>query len=101
MYEQVHGTIDSYRKAVTLCNKALREFMESKANDVLAQPILHVDRKRSHDMSEEFLRSREEFAVQVNNLPYDVTKQDLRNFFSGCGEIREMDIVELNGGSKR
>lgn len=100
LYEQVHGTIDSYRKAVTLCNKALREFMESKANDVLAQPILHVDRKRSHDMSEEFLRSREEFAVQVNNLPYDVTKQDLRNFFSGCGEIREMDIVELNGGKQ-
>lgn len=97
LFEQVHGTIDSYRKAVIVCNKALHVYMESRAKEVPVQPVLHVDRKRSHDMSEEFLRSREEFAVQVNNLPLDVTEQDLKSFFTGCGEIRDINLVQLNG----
>ncbi|KAI5967746.1 PRP24 [Candida margitis] len=100
LYEQVHGNITSYRKAVTLCNVAIREFMQSRANEVRTEPVLHVDRKRSHDMSEEFSRSREEFAVQVNNIPYDATDQDLRNFFAGCGEVRDINLVELNGGKQ-
>ncbi|CCG20669.1 hypothetical protein CORT_0A02790 [Candida orthopsilosis Co 90-125] len=97
LFEQVHGNIDSYRKAVIICNKALQAFMQSKATEVSSRPVLHVDRKRSHDISEELSRSREEFAVQVNNLSHDVTDQDLKEFFAGCGEIRTINLVELNG----
>ncbi|KAI5963903.1 PRP24 [Candida theae] len=97
LFEQVQGNIASYRKAVIVCNKTLQAFVESKAKEAPMQPVLHVDRKRSHDMSEELMRSREEFAVQVNNLPVDATEQDLKNFFTGCGEIREIYFIELNG----
>ena len=34
--------------------------------------------------------------INVNNLPDEVTEEDLRNHFQACGEITEIRILKKN-----
>ncbi|KAI5950942.1 PRP24 [Candida jiufengensis] len=96
LFEQVDGDLDSYRQAVVYCNNSVKKIMQSRQ----VKAVLPVERKRNHDVAEESQRSREEFSVQVNNLSQGVTKEDVKTFFSDCGDIRDINLVEFNGEKK-
>ncbi|KAI5966829.1 PRP24 [Candida pseudojiufengensis] len=91
-YEQVYGDLNSYRQTTVSCNSWLEKLQRQKSEKV----DVPVERKRNHDIAEKSHRSREEFSVQVNNLPLDITKTEIEKFFNDCGEIKDINIIHYN-----
>lgn len=93
LFEELNGDMASYNEALVTCRKSCRRKVKKTAS-LLTSPML---RKRSHDISAEFTRSREEYTVEVRNLPLNATEDDVKSLFHDCGEIKELTIVDAQG----
>ncbi|KAG2734866.1 hypothetical protein G9P44_002872 [Scheffersomyces stipitis] len=110
-FETVYGTPISSKKAVLFCNNTLQDLaleIQNESNEEVddKQAVLSEDedseegdkkrRKLNKNDSSAIVppRSRENLMVKVENLTSDVTRNDMTRFFSDCGSIRELSIVE-------
>lgn len=106
-FEQIHGDIDSYKKALLISNKEMSKIVSSRIADqatLLAQePQEHDDespthKKRKTQISlEEVKRSREDFCVKVSNLPDNTDKEQLSKYFEECGTINNISLFVKGG----
>ncbi|KAI3404825.2 PRP24 [Candida oxycetoniae] len=91
LYEQVNGNMTSYKEAVAKCRNVVA-VLAGKASQ-----FEKTSRKRSRDIiSAELSRSREEYTVQVSDLPKNTTADDLKKLFEDCGTIRDLTIMDVD-----
>ncbi|CAK9436324.1 uncharacterized protein LODBEIA_P08820 [Lodderomyces beijingensis] len=114
LFEEVNGDVSSYQDALSHCMDVMEKEQIANANaNVNVNVNVKVKeqekekgkeqehdptKKRTRDSALELNRSREEFTVEVRNLPADATDVDVRKFFENCGEIRDSKVVEAAGG---
>ncbi|RCK62854.1 hypothetical protein Cantr_09014 [Candida viswanathii] len=101
-FEQLHGDISSFEKAVVVCNEAIKKVVQKREAE---QQIPELNgtrpsnkRKRKHEEvdKEPETKSREKCTVRVDNIPLDATEDTVRNFFKDCGEIGEISLVDVD-----
>ncbi|CAM9023751.1 unnamed protein product [Wickerhamomyces anomalus] len=117
IYEQVYGTIKSYRQLQARIDKksseisALRQqALEDQSSEVV-EDVIKVEepekRKAEEDLDEnvtddhkkrktEIHRDREHLTVSIKGLPLDTTEQQIIKFFKDCGEVKSHHLVETD-----
>ncbi|ODQ56791.1 hypothetical protein WICANDRAFT_81621 [Wickerhamomyces anomalus NRRL Y-366-8] len=117
IYEQVYGTIKSYRQLQARIDKkssdisALRQqALEDQSSEVV-EDVIKVEepekRKAEEDLEEnvtddhkkrktEIHRDREHLTVSIKGLPLDTTEQQIIKFFKDCGEVKSHHLVETD-----
>lgn len=106
-FEQIHGDIESYKKALLISNKEMSKIVSSRIADqatlLVQEPQEHDDeppyhKKRKTQVSlEEVKRSREDFCVKVSNLPDNTDKEQLSKYFEECGTINNISLFVKEG----
>lgn len=103
LYEQLHGDVSSFEKAVVVCNEAMKKVVQKREQEQLKQEAngtgqTQNKRKRKHEEIEKEpeTKSREKCTVKVEGISLDTTEDQVRDFFKDCGEIGDILFVELD-----
>lgn len=100
-FEQIHGNIDSYKKALIISNKEMSKIVSSRIQENLLVQETHDEEPFTHKKrkirSLEEKRSRENYSVKVTNLPDHTSKEDLIKFFDECGSINNVSLFVEEG----
>ena len=67
--------------------KARRSFFKSQAREEKKEEVKEEEKEeeKEDDLSESL-------EVHLNGLPYEVTEDEIRQFFDGCGKIEEVRL---------
>lgn len=109
-FEQIHGNLDSFERALIKIDKILREISLNRLNIQNAAEEEIIERaKRSigdDDMgdatrkrlktnsSTEISRNREQFSIKISNLPRNITEDKLFKFFEDCGIPNDIKVYQ-------
>lgn len=73
--------------------KARRSFFKSQAKEEKKEEV--EEKEEEADKEEDLSESLE---VHLNGLPYEVTEEEIRQFFAGCGKIEEVRLSRYERG---
>ncbi|CAI5755992.1 unnamed protein product [Candida verbasci] len=94
LFEQLNGDINSYRKATVKCNEAMIKAIKSKNENVIVEEVIKPKPQKKRKHEEEITRSREDYTIEVKNLPNTINEIEVKTFLEDCGTINNVSLIE-------
>lgn len=108
-YEQLFGDMSTLHMVITTVNNKLKEIQARRMETLetteadsrkreLDTVVPELSNKKQKTDADEPKRSREQFSVKVNHLPQNITENEINQFFSDCGNVRDVKLFQETEG---